>query len=310
MASPDSAVATAPPAGNGLPLALGAYAIWGLLPLYLRFVHDVPAHEFVGWRVVFTLPVCLILVIATRQLGDMREVLRHPGRLAALGLSALLMGANWAIYVAAVHDGHVLASSLGYFINPLANVLLGTTFLGERLNRIQWLSVAVAVAGVGVLAFEALDTLWISLALVATFSGYGLVRKLVTVPAITGLTFESLTLLPLAMLVLAWQAGLGQSGPGAGVSLGGDPATTALLVASGPITAIPLMMFASAVRRMDFVTIGFVQFLAPSLVFIQGLWLFHEPLGTTQLACFGLIWTACGIYCWDLIARVRARQTA
>lgn len=305
MASAHSAETTAKPDSNGLALAIGAYVIWGVLPLYLRFVQSVPPLEFVGWRVIFTLPICLLLVAVYRLGGELLAVLRQPRHVAALVCSALLVGANWVIYVAAVHDGHVLAASIGYYINPLVNVLLGTTFLGERLSRTRWLAVAVATCGVAILAIEALDALWLSLAMTLTFGGYGLVRKVVPVGAVVGLTWETIVLLPAGLAIIAWQAGQ----PG-GTSIGGDVAGTALIVMFGPITAIPLMMFAAATRRMDYATIGFIQFLSPTLTFIQGIWVFKEPLGTDQLACFLLIWCACGIYSWDLLRRRPRPATA
>ena len=287
--------------GSGLPQAIGAYTIWGLLPLYLNLVHRVPPFEFVGWRVLFTLPLCLALIVRSRQGSDLLALLRQPRLLATLTVSALLIGANWLTYVAAVHNGHVFAASLGYYINPLVNVLLGTAFLGERLSRIQWLAVAVATAGAGILAVEALGDLWISLALAGSFGCYGLVRKLAPVSAVSGLTIETLLLAPAALAVIGWYAGQ----PG-GTSLGTGLLGDSLIAAAGLVTAIPLLLFTQAAQRMAYSTLGFFQFLAPSLVFVQGLFLFHETLGRAQLACFAVIWTACAIYIWDLI---RGRRT-
>lgn len=293
------------PAGSGLPQALAAYLMWGLLPFYLKLVHHVPAFEFVGWRVVFTLPVCLALALTGGRHGELPAVLRQPRRLGALALSALLIGANWTTYVVAIQAGHVLAASIGYYINPLVNVLLGTLFLGERLSRTQWLAVAVAAAGVAVLAVEAVDALWVSLSLAGTFGLYGLVRKLVPVSAVTGLTVETLVLLPVAVVLLDWYAG-----QPAGLTLGRAPVTDALIAAAGPLTAVPLMLYAAAARRMDYATLGFIQFITPTLAFIQGLWLFHERLSLPQGICFALIWIACAIYCGDLLRRARAARGA
>ena len=302
MASSSSSDPAAP-RGSGLPQAFAAYAIWGLLPIYLHATRVVPAAEFVGWRVVLTVPVCLGLILATGQAGELLGVLRDPRRLAALGLSAALIGANWLIYIAAIQAGHVLATSMGYYINPLLNILLGTLFLGERLAPRQWLAVAVAAAGVMVLASGAQTAVWLSLSLAATFGFYGLVRKLVPVSAVTGLTVETLVLLPVGLAVVGWYA----LQP-AGTSLTHGPGTAALIIAAGPITAVPLLLFAAAARRLPYATIGFIQFMSPTLVFIQGIWLFHEPINQRQLVCFALIWTACAIYCWDLL--LRRRQAA
>ena len=290
----------AAPRGSGLPQAFAAYAMWGLLPIYLHATKGVPAPEFVGWRVVLTVPVCLGLILATGQGAELLGLLRDPRRLASLALSAALIGANWLIYVAAIQADHVLATSLGYYINPLLNVLLGTVFLGERLAPRQWLAVAVAGAGVAVLASGAPMAMGLSLSLAATFGLYGLVRKLVPVSAITGLTVETLILLPVGLAVVGWYA----AQPG-GSSLAQGPGMAALVIAAGPVTAVPLLLFAAAARRLPYATIGFIQFLSPTLVFIQGVWLFHEAINPRQLACFGLIWAACAIYCWDLLSRRR-----
>lgn len=292
-----------PQRAEGLPQAIGAYVVWGLLPLYLILVHHVPAFEFVGWRVLFTLPVCLVLVAWQRQWTEMNAVLRQPRLLAALTASALLIGANWLIYIAAVQSGHVFASSIGYYINPLVNVVLGTAFLGERLTKRQWWAVGLAAAGVSILAIEALSSLWISLLLAGTFGLYGLVRKLVPVSSITGLTFESALLVAPALGIIGWYAATP-----AGISMGRDLATDGLVAVSGLITAIPLLLFAYAARRMDYSTIGFIQFLSPTIVFFLGLFVFKEALSLSQLVCFVIIWTACGVFCWDLIQRRRALQ--
>lgn len=292
-----------PQRAEGLPQAVGAYVIWGLLPLYLILVHHVPAFEFVGWRVLFTLPVCLALVARQGQWSEVIAVLRQPRLLAALTASALLIGANWLIYIAAVQSGHIFASSIGYYINPLVNVVLGTAFLGERLTKRQWWAVGLAAAGVSILAIEALSALWISLLLAGTFGLYGLVRKLVPVSSITGLTFESALLVVPALGIIGWYAATP-----AGISMGRDLATDGLVAMSGLITAIPLLMFAYAARRMDYSTLGFIQFLAPTIVFFLGLFVFKEPLSPSQLACFVIIWSACGLFCWDLIQRRRAPQ--
>lgn len=283
---------------GGLPYALGAYLIWGLLPLYLRLIHQVPPIEFVGWRVVFTLPFCLALVAFRRQGHAMRAVFANRRTLLTLTVSASLIGANWLIYIWAIQRGHVLASSLGYYINPLANVLAGTLFLHERLTRRQWLAVALAAAGVALLAFGALDMLWISLSLAGTFCGYGLVRKLAPVDAIPGLAVETVLLILPALTIVgfyAWEPG--------GPALSGDIATELLIAASGFVTGVPLLLFATAARRMDYSKLGFVQFLSPTLVFLLGLFVFHEPLKPVQLASFACIWLAIVVFVLDLFAR-------
>lgn len=284
--------------GGGLPYALGAYLIWGLLPLYLRLLQAVPPFEFVGWRVIFTLPVCLLAIAVTRNWRALATALANPRTMLVLLGSSLLIGINWLIYIWAILEGHVLASSLGYYINPLANVLAGTLFLGERLSRRQWWAVALAGAGVALLAMGALDMLWISVSLAISFSGYGLVRKLAPVESLPGLTVESVVLLIPAMLICYHYA----QAP-LGAAFGRDSQTSILLVLAGVITAVPLLLFTEAARRMDYSTLGFVQFLSPTLVFVLGPFVFHEPLRPLQLGSFVLIWAAAGLFICDLLAR-------
>ena len=284
--------------GGGLPYALGAYLIWGLLPLYLRLLQAVPPFEFVGWRVIFTLPVCLLAIAVTRNWRALATALANLRTMLVLLGSSLLIGVNWLIYIWAILEGHVLASSLGYYINPLANVLAGTLFLGERLSRRQWWAVALAGAGGALLAMGALDMLWISVSLAISFSGYGLVRKLAPVESLPGLTVESVVLLIPAMLICYHYA----QAP-LGAAFGRDSQTSILLVLAGVITAVPLLLFTEAARRMDYSTLGFVQFLSPTLVFVLGLFVFHEPLRPLQLGSFVLIWAAAGLFICDLLAR-------
>lgn len=301
MASDTQTGAEPPARQSGLALAVATYLIWGLLPLYLRLVHHVPPFEFVGWRIIFTLPLCLILVVVLKQGPSLRAALRWPV-LRLLMLSAVLIGINWMIYILAVQTGHVLATSIGYYMNPLANVLAGTLFLGERLSRWQWLAVALAAAGVSFLAWDARDTLWISLTLAISFCAYGMVRKLAPVESLAGLSVESLVLLFPAIAIAAWYAGQ----PG-GSAFGQDSSSSLLIAFSGVVTAVPLLMFTMAARRMDYSTLGMVQFLSPTIVFFLGLFVFHEPLRSGQLACFVLIWSAIGVFMWDLWSQRHAR---
>jgi chloramphenicol-sensitive protein RarD len=292
---------TPSPAPSGLRFAIGAYLMWGLFPLYLRLLQAVPPFEFVGWRIIFTLPVCLIIVVLRRQGAELRDALANPRVVALLALSALLIGGNWLVYIIAIQEGHIFAASLGYYINPLINVLAGTAFLGERLSRRQWVAVALAAAAVALLAWGALDMLWISLSLAVSFAAYGLVRKFAPVGSLPGLTVETLLLLGPAIGIVMWQT----HGPAA-ASLGREPGLDLVLAASGVVTAVPLLLFATAARRMDYSTLGFVQFLAPTLVFLLGLFVFGEPLRPIQLACFLVIWSAIAVFCWDLWVRHRA----
>ena len=288
-----------PSGTSGLGPALAAYLVWGFLPLYLILVKAVPAFEFVAWRIIWTLPVCLLIVILRRQAPDVRAALADKRVLGWLALSATLIATNWLVYVWAIQNGQVYAASLGYYINPLLNVLLGTLLLGERLTRAQWVAVAIAALGVALLAGSALTTLWISLTLAVTFGSYGLVRKQVPVGSLPGLTIESALLLIPSMALAGWYAMT------RGSSFLVSPALSAAIVLGGILTAIPLLLFAIAARRMPYSTLGFFQFLAPSIVFVLGLTVFRQPLAPAQIACFACIWLAAAIFIWDLVRRSR-----
>lgn len=285
---------------DGLRFALGAYFIWGLLPLYLKLLEGVPSFEFVGWRIVFTVPVCLAIVVVRRQGAELLAALRNPRVLAALLASSLLIGGNWVIYIIAVQSNHVLAASLGYYINPLLNVLLGTVFLREKLSRLQWLAVAIAAVGVASLAWGARDMLFISLSLAGSFALYGLVRKLAPVGSLPGLTTETLLLTVPAIAVLTFY-GMGEGQ----LHFGDGSRNSWVLAGSGIATAVPLLLFAVAARRMDYSALGFVQFLAPTIQFGLSLTVFNEPLRPIQLAAFVLIWSAIAVFTWDLLAKRR-----
>lgn len=285
------------PAKSGLVPALGAYLIWGFLPLYLLLVRAVPAFEFVAWRIIWTLPICLVIVAVRRQWPDVRAAVSDRRALAWLAISAMLIAINWLVYVWAIQRGEVYAASLGYYINPLVNVLLGTALLGERLTRSQWVAVAVATVGVALLAQGAVTTLWISLTLAISFGSYGLVRKRVTVGSLPGLTIESALLLIPSLALAGWY------GATRGSSFFVSPTLSGAIVMGGLVTAIPLLLFAIAARRMPYSRLGFFQFLAPSIVFLLGLTVFKQPLAPVQAASFGCIWLAAGIFIWDLVRR-------
>ncbi|MDT0507274.1 EamA family transporter RarD [Novosphingobium sp. MMS21-SN21R] len=280
---------------RGLVAALIAYILWGVLPLYFRALHGVPPLELVGWRVVFTLPVCLVIVAIRKQGPELRKAFASPRLLAQLALSAALIGGNWLIFIIAIKNGHVLATSLGYYINPLINVLLGTMLLGERLSRVQWSAVALAGAGIALLLAGAFDTLAVALSLAVTFAFYGFVRKQAPVGSVPGLTIETAVLFVPALVVVWLAAGTPQ-----GSSMTGGGYTPPLLAASGVATAIPLMLFAVAARAMPLSTLGFLQFIAPTISFVLGLTVFGEKLDATRLGCFALIWAAIALYSWDM----------
>ena len=301
--APPSVAADSQP--SGLPFAIGAYLIWGFLPLYLKLVQNVPPFEFVGWRIIWTLPLCLLIVATRRQFAELRAALADPRSMLALAASAALIGFNWFVYVWAIMAGEVYAASIGYYLNPLLKVLLGTAFLGERLSRWQWVAVAVAALAVALLAAGALTTLWISLCLALSFALYGLVRKQVAVGSLPGLTIESGLLIAPSLAIAAWYAASPQ-----GSAFGQDWAMSGLIIFSGVVTAVPLLLFAIAARRMEYSTLGFIQYLAPTIVFFLGLLVFKQELRPAQLGSFVLIWGAVTIFVADLWARKRAARRA
>ena len=293
--------ASAPPQTDrtGLAAAFSAYVIWGFLPLYLILVRSVPAFEFVGWRIIWTLPLCLLIVLARRQGPDLRAALANRRTLGLLALSATLIAVNWVVYVWAIQNGQVYAASLGYYINPLVNVLLGTVLLGEKLSRPQWAAVGLAGIGVSLLAAGALTTLWISLTLALSFGSYGLIRKQLDVGSVPGLTIESALLL-LPSFAVAWYYAQTQ-----GSSFAVSTELSLAIMVGGVVTAFPLLLFAIAARKLPYSMLGFIQFLAPSIVFVLGLTVFGEELKPVQAACFACIWAAAAIFVWDLVARTR-----
>ncbi len=276
--------------------ALGAYVIWGFLPVYFNLLKHVGPVEVVAHRVVWSVLLLLALLWLRRRLPALCAALTDRRMLVYMALAALLIGANWLIYIWAVTNGQIAASSLGYFLNPLLNVLLGFAVLGERLTRAQWGAVGLAAMGVAVLAAGAPGALWISLSLALTFGLYGLVRKIAPTGPMVGLAGETIILLPAAMLFLLWWQSPADAAFG-----GGSAMTDALLVAGGAVTALPLLLFASAARQMPYATIGLIQYVGPTIQFLLAILVFREPLTTAHMVAFPLIWAALALYSRDVL---------
>lgn len=290
---------------RGLLFALGAHVFWGSMPLYLLLVGDTPALEFVAWRIVFTLPLCLLMVAVMKRGRELRAVLSDRRALLLLLASSALIAANWFLYVWAIVNGHVYAASLGYYILPLVMMLLGLATLGERMTRRQWLAAGLAGAGVVILAAGALTTMWLSVGLAVSFGLYGLVRKMVSAGPLAGLTVEVLLLTPPSAALLVWLA------MGEGLHFGDSLGLSLVLMLSAPMTSIPLTLFAAAARLLPYTLVGFVQFSSPTIVFLIGLLVFGERLNPAQLACYVMIWLAVAIFVWDLFhSRRKARAAA
>lgn len=290
----------------GLVFGLIAYLLWGVLPLYFKLLAMVPPIEIVANRIIWSLIFLGVLVTLWRRWGAIRAALSSGRILLVMMLTATLIAANWLIYVWAVVRGHVLETSLGYYLNPLFNVLLGVVLLKERLSRAQTGAVLLAAAGVAALAWGAASGLWISLSLAFSFGLYGFVRKIAPIEALEGLWVETALLAPASLIYLWWA----HQGP-AGLAAFGMTATI-LLVLGGAITAIPLLLFNAAAKRLPYSTLGFLQYIAPSLQFLLAVTAFGEPFTRAHAICFGAIWTALAIFAAEglRLGRARARASA
>ena len=287
---------------HGLWAAAASYIIWGLFPLYFHQLSAVPALEIVAHRSVWSLVFVAAVLAVQRRWAWLGEVLRQPKVLATYAAAALLLSSNWLIYVWAVNHGHVLEASLGYFINPLVNVLLGVVVLHERPRRLQWLALGVACLGVVWMAVAMGTPPWVALALALSFGFYGLIKKMAPLGSLEGLSLETLLLAPIAIPALLW---LTLHHPGGGHS----PSTWVWLLVAGPLTAIPLLLFGYGAQRVSMGTLGLLQYLAPSLQFILGWMVFQEPLSPQRLLGFGLIWLALLIYSADSVRQWPKAQT-
>ena len=296
------AEADARTARQGMFAALAAFVTWGLAPLYFRALGSVPPFEIVAHRVLWSALLLALMLAMLRFTGGFTRVgavVRQPRLLALLALTSLLTSSNWLVFIWAIDAGRLLEASLGYFINPLVSVALGAIFLGERLRPLQATAVAIACAGVAWRVWQLGSLPWIPLFLAGTFGLYGLLRKRAPVEAASGLFIETLLVAPLA---LAWLVWLGAQNA---LTFGAGTTVDWLLPLSGILTAVPLTLFAVGARRLPLATVGFLQYLAPSLNFLVAVVIFREPLDTTQLVGFALIWLALAVYSADLIRSAR-----
>jgi chloramphenicol-sensitive protein RarD len=274
---------------RGLWYGAAAYTIWGTFPLYWRLLRHVPSLEVLAHRIVWSSVALGVVVVAMRGAGAWRTVSRPV--LGQYAIAAVLIAINWLTYIYGVSQEQVVEVSLGYFITPLINVLLGTVVLRERLRPLQWVAVALAAAGVAYLTYQHGSLPWIAVGLAVSFGGYGLVKKTATLPALEGLALETVVLLAPAVVYLLVGAG-GAFGPG-------DLATDALLIGGGLVTIGPLLLFASAVRRVPLTIIGIIQYLSPTISFVIGVFLLGEPFSRHQFIGFGFVWSAIALFTID-----------
>jgi chloramphenicol-sensitive protein RarD len=271
-----------------------------LFPIFFKQLSNVNAFEVVMHRMVWSLVFLIAVLAALRRWGWLRDVVRRPRVLAAFAVSALLLSANWSVYVWAVQNAHLVDASLGYFILPLVNVTFGFVFLRERPRPIQWLAVAVAAAGVVWLTVQAGRLPWVALVLAITFGIYGLLRKVASLGALEGLTLETLLLAPFALALLGWWTWHGQ-----GALVQGSVTTMGWLLLGGPLTAVPLLLFAAGARRIPLATLGILQYISPSLQMLLGVWLYGEAFDPARAIGFYLIWLALVVYSLDSLWQTR-----
>jgi chloramphenicol-sensitive protein RarD len=282
---------------SGVVMAVVAYALWGILPLYFLLLQPAGAFEIVALRILFSLVFCALIITVTRKWPALIAILRQPRIVFTMGLAAVFIYVNWQVYVYATLDGKVIEASLGYFINPIVTILLGVIFLRERLRMPQWIAVGTSVLAVVVLAVNYGALPWVSLVLAFSFGFYGLIKKRVgpAVDAVSGLTLETAWLVPVALVQLA------VVGTGAGLTFGTvSLAHTVLLASTGVITAVPLLLFAAAARRLPLVYLGLTQYLAPVLQFIVGVFVLGENMPPARWIGFALVWVALVILTVDV----------
>ena len=294
--------------GLGVVCAGLSYILWGILPLFWKLVDDVPAGEILAHRIVWSLVFMLLILAALRKIPsftiELKGLLKNRKRLIGISLASIFISINWGLYIWAVNADRVIEASLGYYINPLVSILLAVIVLKEKLSGLQTLSIILAGAGVLVLTFSFGTFPWVAIMLALSFAFYGLIKKMVQVGALVGLAIETLLITPFALLFLSYVHGV-SSGGGA---FGGEVAVTLLLLLSGVVTAVPLLLFASGAKRIPLSMVGLLQYFAPTIKLIMGVYLFHEPFTDAHLVAFMCNWVALGIYTYTLMRGWRLKR--
>lgn len=292
-------------ANRGVLFGLAAYLMWGCFPLFFAMFEGIPAWEVLIHRVLWSCLFLVVLVTLLRRWSPVLVALSQPKRLGRVLACAILIGLNWGLYIYAVETRHVLQASLGYFLTPLVNVLLGMLVLKERMQRLQGVAVGLAAIAIIVQLLMMGELPWITLSLAISFGFYGLLRKQVSLDGLSGLFVETLLLLPLGLLAIAWLMANGESH-----FLAGDSRANLLLMACGVITALPLLAFAGAARRLRLATLGFLMYINPTLQFLIALLIFREPLSLIQLISFIMIWFGLALYSYSAwLSRLREEAT-
>lgn len=288
-------------ARRGFLLALGAYLLWGLLPFYMKAVAHLPLAEVIAHRIVWSVPIAAAVLIWAGRTADFKAAIRSPRTISMAALTAALISVNWGIYVWAIAVDRTVETALGYYINPLVSVVVGAMLLGERLDRLQIAAVVLAAAAVTVLTIEGGKLPWVSLALAFSFAAYGFFRKTLPIGPSQGFLLEVLLLSVPALGYITYLIATGQDH-----FVSSNATDTALLMGCGPVTSIPLLLFAFGAKLLRLSTIGIMQYIAPTMVFLIAVLIFNEPFGTSQAVAFALIWVALAMYSWSMF---RGRET-
>lgn len=289
---------------SGILFAIAAYTMWGIAPLYFKLIGQVPAMEILMHRIVWSVLVLVVLVGITGKFDKVKQAVFNPKVMQVLLISGVLLAANWFIFIWAINNNHLLDASLGYYINPLLNIFLGRLFLGERLRRLQKVAVGLALFGVVYFIVSYGQLPWVALALAGTFGVYGLLRKQVAVDSLPGLLVESSLLLPPAIVYWVWFAGEWSN------MLTNDSSLNVTLICAGIVTTAPLLCFTAAAKRIMFSTLGFFQYIGPSIMFVLAAVVYDEPLDGNKIVMFGFVWLALGLFSYDSLRQYRKIRKA
>ncbi len=286
----------------GFAYALSAFLLWGFLPFYMKAVAHIDTLEVLAHRVIWSIPIALGLLLLTGRTGDMMRVFKSPRKLAIISLSAAVISINWGIYVWSIAAERSIEAALGYYINPLISVALGTVFLGEKMDHLQILAIALALLAVVILTVSAGVLPWVAIILACSFATYGFIRKTLDIGPTQGFLMEVLILSLIAVPYFFWLVYTGAS------HMGGTTSDTLLLLGCGVVTSVPLILFAYGAKRLQLSTIGLMQYIVPTMIFLIGVFIFREPFSQWQLLAFILIWTAIALYSWSSLGQFKRRN--
>ena len=301
-ANPATAVPASRDATRGFFFALSAYLLWGIQPLFMKALVHIPADEILAHRIVWSVPVAGLILVVLGRTADLKAAFRSPRTLIMAAVTACLVSINWGIYLWAIVSDHVVEAALGYYINPLVSIVFGAVLLHEHLSKAQLVAIALASVAVIAMTVDAGGLPWISLSLAVSFAVYGYLRKTLPIGPSQGFFLEVLILLVPAALYLIWLQYRGE-----GHFVASNPTDIALLFACGPVTTAPLVLYAFGAKLLRYSTISIMQYIAPTIVFLLAVFVFHEPFDMTKTIAFALIWIGLAIYTWSMLAARKAR---